>query len=857
MSVDESHHHTRRGFLSRTTTSTRESLDQTTQSGTLLSGERISVQSGQDITVSGSAIASSTGTALDAGRNVTIAAASDTRRETHLAQTKTSGLMSSGGFGITIGNRSVKSTSDTTATTAAASTVGSTRGDVQMSAGDAFTQTGSNVLAPQGNVGIAARKVDITEARNSETTVTETQFKQSGLTLAVSNPIVTAVQTAQAMGHAAANTTDTRMKALAVANTAMAAKNAVDAVIAGQGSTLNGKANQIATGTDAAGNASSRDANAVDKLGGIQLSVSLGSTQSDSRTVVRTSEAIASTVAAGGDVTITAQRPPAQATTDASQSIATQSVATQIKPSQTNLTKGDISPSNLAPSDITVQGSRIAGQQVKLIAEGALNLQAASNTHTQTSSNSSASNSIGVILDSKGGFGVNVSGSRGRGSANGEDQRFSNTDITGGQQVVLQSGADTTIKGASVSAPQVTVTSGAALAIESKQDSSSYQARQRQIGGSATLGTAPSANVAIAKSNIDSTYRSVVEQSGIKAGDDGFTVKVAGDTTLTGGVITSTQAAVDAKRNQFSTGGQLTTTDIDNHAHYTADAVSVNLGTGFSAQGKLAPSGTGVGFGKDSNRAASTTRTGISAGAGAGEVALASDAVAASEAGVSGVAGAAGAAGDRGNAGDTTVRTGDKPTGIAKIFDADKVQKDIAAQTQITQMFSTLAPKVVATYADGQIRDLQKQQSDTTDPSKRAALQQQIDAWGDGGRYRVALHATVGGLGGGATGASGAAASAALTPQVASAIDKADIPAPVKSASVASTATLIGAAVGGQQGAGAALSETTNNFLSHEEARQRAAASQRLLECKDDACRNQAKQEINLLDALDKWRDQQ
>jgi len=45
--------------------------------------------------------------------------------------------------------------------------------------------------------------------------------------------------------------------------------------------------------------------------------------------------------------------------------------------------------------------------------------------------------------------------------------------------------------------------------------------------------------------------------------------------------------------------------------------------------------------------------------------------------------------------------------------------------------------------------------------------------------------------------------------------------------------------------------------LSHEEARQRAAASQRLLECKDDACRNQAKEEINRLDALDKWRDQQ
>jgi filamentous hemagglutinin len=43
---------------------------------------------------------------------------------------------------------------------------------------------------------------------------------------------------------------------------------------------------------------------------------------------------------------------------------------------------------------------------------------------------------------------------------------------------------------------------------------------------------------------------------------------------------------------------------------------------------------------------------------------------------------------------------GDKEAGIAKIFDADKVQKEVAAQTQITQMFSTLAPKAVATFAD-------------------------------------------------------------------------------------------------------------------------------------------------------------
>jgi filamentous hemagglutinin len=631
VSVDEAHRHTRRGFLSSTTTSSRHTLNQTTQHGTLLSGNRVNVQTGQDIKISGSDIASSQGTVLDAARNVSIDAATNTRDETHLQQKRTSGLMSSGGFGLTIGNRSLKTNSDTTTTTASASTIGSTQGDVTIKAGDKVTQTGSNVIAPQGDVTIAARNVAITEARHSQTTVTETQFKQSGLTVAVSNPIVTAVQTAKAMSEAASNTNDSRMKALAAANTAMAAKNAVDA--------------------------SSRDGNAVDKLGGIQLSISLGTAKSDSHSVVRNSEAVASSVSAGGDVTITAL--------------------------------GD-----KAHSDLTLQGSQIAaGEQAKLVAEHALKLQAASNTQTQTSSNSNSSASVGLILDSKGGLGVNASASQGRGNADGQDQRWTNATVNGGQQVILQSGMDTAIKGGVVSAPQVTVAAGDKLGIESLQDTSTYTSRQKQLGGSATIGTAPSANVNAAKSNINSTYNSVTEQSGIKAGDGGFDVKVAGDTTLKGGVISSTQAAVDANRNQFSAGGQVATADIENHAHYQAESVSVNLGTGFSAQGKLAPTGTGVGFGKDSDSAASTTHAGIS-----------------------------------GVAGDTTLRTGNKEAGIAKIFDADKVQKEVAAQTQITQEFSWRANKMVGEYAESQQKALHKALKDaSSDEEKRQIKQQQSD----------------------------------------------------------------------------------------------------------------------------------
>ncbi|MFM7484318.1 MAG: hemagglutinin repeat-containing protein, partial [Burkholderiaceae bacterium] len=219
VSLDEAHRHTRRGFLSSTTTSTRDTLDQTTQLSTLLSGNEVNVQSGQDIHIIGSNIASSHTTSLDAGRNVSIAAATDTRAESHQYQKQTSGVMGSSGFGVTIGTRRSSTTEITDAANASASTVGSTDGDVRINASNSVAQTGSHVIAPQGDVTSAARKVDITAARNTETIVTDTQFKQSGVTIAISNPVVSAVQTAQTMTAAASNTKDSRMKVLATANT--------------------------------------------------------------------------------------------------------------------------------------------------------------------------------------------------------------------------------------------------------------------------------------------------------------------------------------------------------------------------------------------------------------------------------------------------------------------------------------------------------------------------------------------------------------------------------------------------------------------------------------------------------------
>ncbi|MDD7545924.1 MAG: hypothetical protein SPJ58_11315 [Actinobacillus porcinus] len=53
---------------------------------------------------------------------------------------------------------------------------------------------------------------------------------------------------------------------------------------------------------------------------------------------------------------------------------------------------------------------------------------------------------------------------------------------------------------------------------------------------------------------MNADYASVVEQSGIYTGDDGYQVNVQNHTDLKGGLITSSQTAEDNGKNHFETG---------------------------------------------------------------------------------------------------------------------------------------------------------------------------------------------------------------------------------------------------------------------------------------------------------------
>ncbi|MCZ8255919.1 MAG: hemagglutinin repeat-containing protein, partial [Polaromonas sp.] len=417
-----------------------------------------------------------------------------------------------------------------------------------------------------------------------------------------------------------------------------------------------------------------------------------------------------------------------------------------------------------------------------------IRLLAAKNDYTQTSSNSSSSGSIGFSIGAN--TGVTLSASKARGNSDGTDTSYTNTLIQAGNTASLTSGGDTTLKGAVVAGNQVKADVGGNLNIQSLQDTSTFTGQQSSSGASITIGPAfipTGGGFSASKSNINSNYASVAQQSGIKAGDGGFQVKAAGNTDLKGGVIASTEAAVALARNTFTT-GSLSFSDIRNSADYKGSGVSVSasMGSGQDAKGDpIYKPGGGVGVGSTAGNASSTTSAGIS-----------------------------------GIAGNTSVRTGDAETGIQKIFDSEKVRKEIDAQMAITAAFGQQASSAWGTFAN-------QKMVDAKDEEERAC-------WSANGNCRIAGHTVIGALGGGIEGALGAAGSTALAPYLSKAIDDLGITGPARDALVAGLSSTIGGVLGGTAGAAGAFNEVTNNYLT---SKQWEALAQALKACnKNDAC---------------------
>ncbi|WP_238401456.1 hemagglutinin repeat-containing protein, partial [Photorhabdus laumondii] len=527
---------TSKGWLSKSSVETHDEVHDRQALSTTFSGDKVTLQAGKDLNIRGSNVAGTQDVSLNAGHQLTVTTAAESHDETHLRQEKKSGLMGTGGIGFTLGKASQKVTTDSDSQLSKGSTVGSSQGNVTLNAGEQLRVHGSEVIAGK-DLTLAGQQVDITSAENRHHTTTKTEQKQSGLTVALSGTAGGAVNSAVQTARAAHNESDPRVKAL---QNTKAALSGVQAVQAGRLAE--------AQGSDDKGN---------NNLAGVSLSYGRQSSRSEQQHRQTTQQG--SHLTAGDNLTITA--------------------------------KGDGKGASGQNGDIRIQGSQLqAGKDLQLNAHRDIQLSSSQNTEQTTGKNSSHGSALGVGLTAgPGGTGLNVSAnvSRGNGHENGNGVSHTNTTLQAGQTVGLNSGRDTTLKGAQVSGEQITAEVKRHLTLSSEQDSQRYDSKQQNAsaGVSATVGplTNGTASLNASRNKLHSNYDSVQEQTGLFAGKGGYQVNVGDHTQLDGAVIAS---QADKTKNTLNT-GTLGFKDIQNQADFTVEQQSAGVSLGQPTAGQV------------------------------------------------------------------------------------------------------------------------------------------------------------------------------------------------------------------------------------------------------------------------------
>ncbi|THF59458.1 hemagglutinin repeat-containing protein [Pseudothauera rhizosphaerae] len=123
-------------------------------------------------------------------------------------------------------------------------------------------------------------------------------------------------------------------------------------------------------------------------------------------------------------------------------------------------------------------------EEIRLAAQRDIHLQAAANTSTLRNTNKSSSAGVGVTFGfgQQTGFSIQLNAGQAKGRANGTETVWDNTLITATDSLTVQSGRDTTLKGAQLAGDTVLMNIGGDLLIETLQDMSRYASKQSSSG---------------------------------------------------------------------------------------------------------------------------------------------------------------------------------------------------------------------------------------------------------------------------------------------------------------------------------------------------------------------------------------
>jgi filamentous hemagglutinin len=251
--------------------------------GSNISGKRIDINADSDFLAAGSAVIADEELNITA-KNITVAAAEEKSHSRHMKEIKRSGVLSGGGFGITIGKERQKDQYKNWNIEQAPSVIGSVTGSVTMTAEEKITVAASDVIAG-GDITMEAGEISLASRENTYDFWERHEYRRTGVTVSIGGKTINTISSVLSPIQRAAEANDSRTKALYGVKAGMELERAI---------------------TDNA-----RAETADDKFGGkntFTIDVSIGTAKSLSETSGKASVAVGSSVLAGGDASFIAKK---------------------------------------------------------------------------------------------------------------------------------------------------------------------------------------------------------------------------------------------------------------------------------------------------------------------------------------------------------------------------------------------------------------------------------------------------------------------------------------------------------------------------------------------------------------------
>ena len=795
-----------KGLLNKKETKIKTNDESTNALMSTVSGHTVVVGANNDVTLTSSNIVSTAGTSVLAGHDVITDAAAKHTLSTASKDVKKSGIMGAG-MGIMIGKKQSKDNYYIDETTHKATTLGSTNGEVTVQAGGTVHLTTTNAVGKNGVV-ILGQDIILDGKDDLYKQEERHERKSSGLTVSLGGSVVEKIDSAVKKQHSASDRRNSRFKSLEgkqsmdrLLSAIGEAKQIVDRSYNGQMRAINSQLERV--NADIV-NTPETDATKLAELKAKQeFLLKRRSTLEENKSVVdkATDKAIDRAI-------------NVQIGIGSSKSVAESKLERHTYSSGTIDSDGTVlihaNSADSIKGNITAIGEQIKGKNVQLAASNTINLEAGSNTQrVETNSKSSGWNVSANIGMRTGGL-VGWSASAYKGTENGieDTTTHTGTHVVGTNNVSIESGSNTNLIGSTVSGRGVTAKVGNNLTVESLQDSQIYHETSKNKGISisgANFISQPTINGVNVKGNIDSTYKSVTDQSGIHAGNDGVNITVGNTTTLKGAIITS---KATPEKNKLST-KSLVMEDIHNEASYKAKKSGIAMNTsGLTAKGilgKINPLGLSpVVSIPVSDEAQSTTKSAIS------------DAILVEVEGKPLTA--------------INRDTEHALNSIKPIFD----KADVKERMEYVNAVSDEGFKLIGDIAMKQVQKYEEKVANTSDEALKKRYQKEADKWKDGGIYKVALHggfgAVVSNMAGGSSldGFATASANEIMVGAIAKELAKhpnSTINADGKYVDNSDVYKIASAVLGktvshSSLGTGISLSATTSNYLTHEQGKQ-------------------------------------